>query len=85
MESIRPASTIMLARNGKDNIEILMVRRNTKSVFGNLYVFPGGKVDIDDRSEELYSLSRNLDDVDASRALGMQKDGLAYWLSLIHI
>ena len=81
MESVRPASTIMLARNSKDNIEILMVRRNTKSVFGNLYVFPGGKVDIDDRSEELYSLSRNLDDVEASRALGMQKDGLAYWVA----
>ena len=53
MESVRPASTIMLARNSKDNIEILMVRRNTKSVFGNLYVFRGGKVDIDDRSEEV--------------------------------
>ena len=45
----RPASTVIVLRPG-DPFEILMVRRNDKVAFmAGSYVFPGGRVDDDDR------------------------------------
>ena len=47
---ITPASTVMLVRDAQPSPEVLMLVRNVKSeVFPNLSVFPGGKVDDDDR------------------------------------
>lgn len=47
---IRPASTVVLARDGADGVEVLMVRRSDEAVFmRGAYVFPGGAVDdVDD-------------------------------------
>ena len=42
----RPASTIVLLRDGADSLEVLVVRRHGKSGFmAGATVFPGGKVD----------------------------------------
>ncbi|MEM1144501.1 MAG: NUDIX hydrolase [Pseudomonadota bacterium] len=47
---IRPASTVVLLRDGDDDLEVLMVQRNRKLVFaGGFWVFPGGAVDDADR------------------------------------
>ncbi len=49
---IRPAATVILARDSADGVEVLMVRRNSSAAFmGGAHVFPGGALDDTDRSE----------------------------------
>lgn len=48
---VRPASTVVLLRDGSDELELLLVRRNRALAFaGGFWVFPGGAVDDDDRT-----------------------------------
>ncbi len=45
-----PAGTVAVIRDGTHGIETLMLRRNpSSSTFAGMWVFPGGKVDEDDR------------------------------------
>ena len=44
-----PAATVVLVRDAADGIESLMLHRNSKLAFGGMWVFPGGRVDPDDR------------------------------------
>jgi 8-oxo-dGTP pyrophosphatase MutT (NUDIX family) len=46
-----PAATVVIARDGRDGVELLMVRRNSAHAFGGMWVFPGGKVDDTDVDE----------------------------------
>lgn len=49
---IRDAATVIAARDGTDGPLVYMVRRNAKAAFlPDLYVFPGGAVDTEDRTE----------------------------------
>ena len=66
-----------------DGFEILMVKRSSRSTFGSIYVFPGGKLDPEDSTRELYSYCEGMTDAEASRKLGIEKDGLAYWIACI--
>ncbi len=62
----RPAATIVLMRNGDDGLEILMLKRNRSAGFvPGAYVFPGGRVDRADATEELVS---RVDGLTAERA-----------------
>ena len=45
-----PAATVILVRDGATGLEALMLRRNSKIAFGGLWVFPGGRVDPEDRA-----------------------------------
>lgn len=46
---IRPASTVILLRDGAEGLETLLLRRNRALVFaGGYWVFPGGAVDAPD-------------------------------------
>ena len=47
-KNLTPAATVLVLRDSKEGIEVLMVKRSKKSPFGNLYVFPGGKIDEND-------------------------------------
>lgn len=42
------AATVILLRDGSSGLETLMLRRNSKIVFGGMWVFPGGRVDPED-------------------------------------
>ena len=56
------SSTVIPVRNGSDGLEVFMVLRNPKSDFASgALVFPGGKVDKEDRSDELYKLCDQAD------------------------
>ena len=57
--NLTPAATVLVLRDSKDEMEVLMVKRSKKPPFGNLYVFPGGKIDNDDHLKELENYSRS--------------------------
>jgi 8-oxo-dGTP pyrophosphatase MutT (NUDIX family) len=42
------AATVILLRDGARGLETLMLRRNSKIVFGGMWVFPGGRIESDD-------------------------------------
>jgi len=44
-----PAATVILVRDGAAGLETLMLRRNSRLAFGGMWVFPGGRVDPEDR------------------------------------
>ena len=50
-DALIPASTVILLRETNGSLETLLLRRNAKLNFaGGNWVFPGGRVDPDDRS-----------------------------------
>jgi 8-oxo-dGTP pyrophosphatase MutT (NUDIX family) len=75
----------MLVRDGRDGLEVFMLQRSLAAVFvGGAHVFPGGKVDDDDRSDpDLASVCVGLDDAEASQRMGLVGGGLAYWVAAI--
>jgi 8-oxo-dGTP pyrophosphatase MutT (NUDIX family) len=80
---IRDASTVMLLRDGTDGIEVFMVRRHLNSDFvGGAYVFPGGAVDPEDAAG-LAELVDGLDDVGASAQLGVERNGLRFYVAAV--
>ena len=48
-ETVVPAATVVVIRDGDDGIETLMLRKNSKLAFGGMWVFPGGRIDDEDR------------------------------------
>jgi 8-oxo-dGTP pyrophosphatase MutT (NUDIX family) len=45
----RPAATLMLLRDAQDGLEVFLLKRHGLSdVLGGAYVFPGGKLDLED-------------------------------------
>ncbi len=61
-----------------------MLQRNFRSGFmPGMHVFPGGALDEADGAAELHALCAGLDDAAASRALGVERGGLAYWIAAI--
>jgi glyoxylase-like metal-dependent hydrolase (beta-lactamase superfamily II)/8-oxo-dGTP pyrophosphatase MutT (NUDIX family) len=78
---IRPAATIVVARDGERGVEILLVRRPREMAFaGGAHVFPGGAVDPADGDAALLAACAGLGDAEASRRLGVPAGGLAYWI-----
>lgn len=50
MSELRPATTVLLLRDGPEGLEVFMVQRHRRSGFlPNAWVFPGGRVDPGDR------------------------------------
>ena len=47
-----PSSTVLLVRQGKAELEVLMMLRKKNTSFGSSYVFPGGVLEKTDTIEE---------------------------------
>jgi len=47
--AIVPAATVVIVRDGPVGVETLMLRKNSKLAYGGMWVFPGGRIDDDDR------------------------------------
>jgi len=78
----RPAATVLTLRDSLNGYEILMLRRNILSDFvGGAHVFPGGAVDESDANAE--RLVYGLDDEVASRRLGLDHGGLAFYVACL--
>ena len=79
-----PAATVTLVRDTQRGLEVLLLQRNFSSGFmPGVHVFPGGGLEDTDASEELYVLCTGPDDPQASRMLGIERGGLAYWIAAI--
>jgi 8-oxo-dGTP pyrophosphatase MutT (NUDIX family) len=85
----RPASTVILLRDGPTGLEIFLVRRHEASGFANLaYVFPGGSVIGADTSKASLSLSESFTPDEARAALSRGDeapdaalDFFSYWIA----
>ena len=81
---LRDAATVLILRDGAEGLEVFMLRRNLNSDFvGGAHVFPGGAVDLEDRHADLGPVCQGRTDVDASRRLGIERGGLAFWVAAI--
>jgi len=81
--SLTPAATVLLVRDCGDELEVLMVKRSKRPPFGNLYVFPGGKIDESDKDLNITNFCNGLNDEQASIKLGVNDGGLSYWVACV--
>ena len=52
----RPAATVLLLREGRDDVEVLVIRRHEKLAFmGGMWVFPGGSVSAADAAPAAFA------------------------------
>jgi len=80
------ASTVILLRDKKpEGFEIFLLKRHEKSSFmGGNFVYPGGRVDRDDGSLELCSLSKGVTFDEAQKILGgsfSPEESFAHWVA----
>ena len=81
--SLTPAATVLLVRDCDNVLEVLMVKRSKRPPFGNLYVFPGGKIDESDKDLAVTNFCNGLNDEQASIKLGIDEGGLSYWVACV--
>jgi 8-oxo-dGTP pyrophosphatase MutT (NUDIX family) len=80
----RDAATIMLVREGKAAMQVLMLQRNDQSVWvAGAHLFPGGAVDPSDSSEEIATWCSGRDEAEASRILGVAHGGLSFFVAAV--
>ena len=82
VQPIRPAASVILARDTNPGFETLMLRRTADAAFaGGMYVFPGGRVDGDDHLHVYDELRRgpNAHQEPQQHALGTEWRG--FWIA----
>lgn len=80
----RPAATLILVRDTADGLEVFLMQRTHRAVFmPGVFVFPGGAVDDEDQSEDVLPYCGEVDDVIASRQLGLERGGLGYLVAAV--
>ncbi len=78
-----PAATIVLIRDIDDHFELFLQQRHRSTDFGSVYVFPGGKVNINDTLyEKDYTISGLTAD-EANKKLNIESDGIDYWIAAV--
>lgn len=78
----RHSAALALVREGETGLELAMVERTIRAEFaGGALVFPGGALDADDRDPAWDDHVDGLDDATASRRLGTEAGGLAWWIA----
>ena len=78
-----PAATVLLVRDNNKKIEVFMLKRASRTNFGGAWVFPGGKLDTNDRLKNIVDMCSGLDDIEASKKLNMNVGGIHYWIACI--
>lgn len=77
----RPSSTVVMARPGRGEPEVFMVRRHEASSFGAAWAFPGGVLDAEDAAVNDYCTG--VTERAANARLGVRDGGLAYFSAAI--
>jgi 8-oxo-dGTP pyrophosphatase MutT (NUDIX family) len=80
------AATVILLRDKEpEGLEVFLLKRHEKSSFmGGNFVYPGGRVDRDDGSLEICSLSKGITFEEAQKILGgitSPEESIAYWIA----
>src|SRR6056297_2674712 len=86
-EPVYPSATVVLVRDGREGLEVLLVQRNSAvSHMGGMWVFPGGKVDEADYPEDrdtyraaVNAAIRETQEEAGVRVTPDQLVGLAHW------
>ena len=78
-----PAATVLLVRDNNNKIEVFMLKRASQTNFGGAWVFPGRKLDTNDRLKDIVDMCSGLDDNEASKKLNMNVGGIHYWIACI--
>ena len=83
-----PAATVVLLRDRPaGSVDVLLMQRHHKSKFAaGDFVFPGGKLEVDDNPEDAVRWCAGLDLAGAARTLGLEQApamALAYWIGAI--
>ncbi len=82
VQPIRPAASVIIAREAGADYEILMLRRTADAVFaGGMYVFPGGRVDGDDHLHAYDALRRGPDPSQAAQQAALGAEWRGYWIA----
>ncbi len=84
----RPAATVVLTRPGTGSLQVLLLKRARSAGFvPGAYVFPGGRVDSADASDDLLARVDGLSPADAAARLAMEPDtdppAIAFYLAAI--
>jgi 8-oxo-dGTP pyrophosphatase MutT (NUDIX family) len=84
----KKAATVILLRNKEpEGFEVFLLKRHEKSSFmGGNFVYPGGRVDQDDGSSEICSLSKGFTFEEAQKILGgtfSPEESFAHWIAAI--
>lgn len=78
------AATVVLVRDGDDGVETLMMRKDSEIAFGGMWVFPGGRVDDDDRVDgaDEFDAARRAAAREAEEEAGLVVDEASFeWIS----
>lgn len=80
----RPASILMLVRDSAAGMEVFMMQRTRAADFvPGANVFPGGAVDDIDGHVSMLEHCSGVDDTWASQILGIERNGLSYWIGAV--
>jgi 8-oxo-dGTP pyrophosphatase MutT (NUDIX family) len=82
----RPAATVVLLRDADHALEVLLLRRSHDARFvPGAYVFPGGRLDDEDRDPALAERTDGLTPRQASRRLGVEDEAeaMAYYVAAV--
>jgi 8-oxo-dGTP pyrophosphatase MutT (NUDIX family) len=83
----KAATVILLRENEPQGFDVFLLKRHEKSSFmGGNFVYPGGRVDRDDGSLEICSVSRGMTFEEAQKVLGgtfSPEESFAHWIAAI--
>ncbi|MEM7020873.1 MAG: NUDIX hydrolase [Pseudomonadota bacterium] len=81
-QPIRPAATVIIARDASPQYEIFMLQRTNAAAFaGGMYVFPGGRVDDADGSKDYPPLLSGPSSEQALQQEALGEGWQSYWLA----
>lgn len=79
---IRPAATLILARDTAEGLQVLLLQRTWEAVFmPGFFVFPGGSVDEQDIQGRAHAVGRG--DTDISQTMSLDEGGADYMLAAV--
>lgn len=82
-----PAATLVLLRDAASGVEVLLTQRHRANKFaGGDFVFPGGKIEVDDNPDDAVAWCTGLDPERAAARIGVPGDArtaIGYWVGAI--
>ena len=52
MGELQSAATVVLVRDGSAGMELLLLKRPSTGAFANAWVFPGGRIEVEDVKDD---------------------------------